>query len=441
MAWDNKTPTIVTTARLLNLPAGNVYEELKQYAAYQAESYFTQDDKLEEALLLRNDPLITLGLAQYGGSDKVALALYMRGSLTTGDPNYNKALRLAVLGNPLIPRQIMSNNTFGVVEDEEVLRFIISDDAKEELYTILRNPGAKKLLDKLYNQEKPFNQIPKDKFLRAVFWSHANPAVNDDESNEHGPDLDAWGIQKGIKRLVTTLPVTENGLRTAYWLLKSVDPRHVSSFDEDPTPVFKRWQPLQVGEDFKKHNEGDCWDLDLKEEFLCMLASFYGWYSAPTEDKKTKIIHLGSADSPDRILRCAHYAHAQLTPEQMQKGYDKDTDAFTVAALCNETLFWKAETRAKLEQFMRGRLIHRYRRRCEQIKKRKPEFDLRPVSEWGTSLLEDKVEQPSDEQKRLERLVAMAIATSKQLQRINKMLTWVLILVIAAVILIWRPHF
>ena len=58
MAWDNKTPSLITQARLLNLPPAAVYEELKQDAAYQAESFYGSDDKLEEALLLRNDPLI-----------------------------------------------------------------------------------------------------------------------------------------------------------------------------------------------------------------------------------------------------------------------------------------------------------------------------------------------------------------------------------------------
>ena len=69
----------------------------------------------------------------------MATVLYKQG-LPTGDENYNRALRLAVLGNPLLPKQLMSRNTFGVIEDEEVLRFITTDDFKEELSVILRNP-------------------------------------------------------------------------------------------------------------------------------------------------------------------------------------------------------------------------------------------------------------------------------------------------------------
>jgi hypothetical protein len=94
-----------------------------------------------------------------------------------------------------------------------------------------------------------------------------------------------------------------------------------------------------------------------------------------------------------------------------------------------------------LEGIIRGRLIHRYRRRCEQIKKRQPEFNLNPVSEDGAALLEDEIESPTEDQKRLERLEASVAANTKQLHTMYRTLAWVLVLVIVAVLLIWKPHF
>jgi hypothetical protein len=240
-----------------------------------------------------------------------------------------------------------------------------------------------------------------------------------------------------------TLPVTELGLQTAYSLLHFADPRHVSPFDEDPTPMFRRWQAVELSDEFKKYYEGDS-GLDLKEEFLCMLAAVYGWYSAKTHDGKFEIIYLGSADSPDLLLRCAYYSRERkLTPEQMQSAYDRDGDSFILAALYNDALFWNARTRATLEKLIHGRLIHRYRQRCEQIKKRQPAFDLNPVSEEGAALLEDGDEdqQPNEDQKRLERLEALLTANAKQVQRVYSLLSWVLVLVIVAVLMIWKPHF
>jgi hypothetical protein len=442
VAWDNKTPTSVTTARLLNSPAIAVYEELKSLAA-DADAYLWRDDKIEEALLQRNDPLVTLGLAQYGASDKVAAVLYRRGSAATGDVNFNKALRLGVLGNSLVHRRMFSKHTFGVVPDEDVLAFINTEEGTDELQAIVINAGAKKFLDKLYNAEKPYDGIPEDKYLRAVFWSHRNPAINEDESSVDGPDMDAWGVQKGIKRLMQMLPVTEQGLQTAYWLLHAVDPRRAGSFDEDPTPIFKRWQSLQLSDDFKKYHEGDAPRLDFKDEFIVMLAAVYGWYSAKTPDNKTKIIYLGSADDPDLLLRCAWYSdERKLTPEQMQAGHDRDGDAFVVAAMYNDTIFWDAKKRAVLEGFISGRLIHRYKRRCEQIKKKHPEFGLAPVSEQGAALLEDEeAAQPTEDQKRLERVEILIAAATQQIRSVYKVLTWVLIVMIVAIVMIWHPHF
>lgn len=301
MAWDNKTPNLVTLARLLNSPAIAVYEEPRNSATPNG-SLFRRDDNIEEALLQRNDPLIVLGLAQYCSSDKVAAVLYKRGSSVNGDATYNKALRLGVLGNPLIPREIFSKHIFGVVPDEDILGFINAEEGSDELHSIVTNSGAKKFLDKLYNAEKPYDNIAEDKYLRAVFWSHRNPAINEDESSVDGPDMDAWGVQKGVKRLMQTLPVTESGIRVAYYILRSIDPRRAGSFDEDPTPMFKRWQALQIGAEFDKYHEGDAPSLNLKDEFLCMLAAVYGWYSVKTADNKTKLIYMGSADSPDLLF-------------------------------------------------------------------------------------------------------------------------------------------
>jgi hypothetical protein len=444
MVWDRKTPTSITISRLLNLPPAAVYEELRDFGSDEEGLWMGRDHSVEEALLQRNDPLINLGLAQYCASHDVAAALYKRGSLSIGDATYNKALRMAVLGNSLVPRRIMGGNTFGILPDEELLQLINADDKNrtDELYAVLINPGAKRLLDRLYNQEKPFDNVPPDHYIRAVYWSCSNPGIRDDDSNEHGPDLDAYGLQKGVKRLMQVLPVTEDGLRTAYWLLRSTDPHKAGHFDEDPTPLFRRWQPLELSEDFKKYHEGDAHALDMKEEFQCMLGSVYNSYSTKTPDDKLKIVHLGSADSPQLSLRCAYYAReAKLTPEQMEKAYNRDTDAFTLAALYNDRLFWNPKTRAMLERFVRGRLIHRYKRRIAQINKKHPEFDLKPVSAHGAGLLEVDPKQPAEDQKRLERLEAMVATNSKQLNSIYRVLSWVLILVIVAVLLIWRPHF
>ena len=172
-----------------------------------------------------------------------------------------------------------------------------------------------------------------------------------------------------------------------------------------------------------------------------MLGSLYGHYSRETPEGLHKLEYLGSADSNKRYLRCAFYAREQKQkPEEMDKYFARDEDAYTIAALYNNRLFLDVKTRPKLEQCLRGRLIYRYKVRCEQLHAKRSEFDPKPVSEDGASLLDDETAQATDDQKRLDRLEALVAANSKQLIDISKRLLWVLVLVVVAVLLIWRPH-
>jgi hypothetical protein len=63
------------------------------------------------------------------------------------------------------------------------------------------------------------------------------------------------------------------------------------------------------------------------------------------------------------------------------------------------------------------------------------------VSETGAELLDDHVDHPTEDQKHLERLEVMVAANTKKLSSLYKVVTWVFILVIVVLALIWRPRF
>ncbi len=423
MAWDDKIPMPIRQARLLHLPAFLVYEELKQYGTFLEGDRYGWDQKLEAALLAKGDPLINLGLAQFGGSKEVASELYKRSFSTVGDSSYNRALRIAVLGNKVLPNQLFSG-TFGVVDDAELIRLATSGEP-DEIWPMLTNPSAKKLVAKLYNQNPPFDKIPTERLISMVYISHSNPCINDDDSNMHGPDLTAWDLQKGVWKLLKELPVTEDAMDALYWLLKSLHPRRTGLAGEDPAPILKRWQAVQISEKFKKSHSGMQYtNLGLQEEFGVLLAAHYA---------------VGAIDEPDLLQRCAHYSHAKLSVEQMQQSHNRDGDAFTLAALYNEQLYWDNNTRAILERLIRGRLIGLYRRRCEQIHKSKPQFDSTAVSETGALLL-DEEKLITAEQKRLERVELQLAVTGKQLTNLLRMVQWVLVLLVVSLVVLWQRH-
>jgi hypothetical protein len=84
----------------------------------------------------------------------------------------------------------------------------------------------------------------------------------------------------------------------------------------------------------------------------------------------------------DVALRCAFYGNAELTSKEMHKGRERDGAAFGFAVLFNDHVYRKPELRKLLEEeYLTGDLRARYLRRCEQLHKRWPYFDPRPMAD------------------------------------------------------------
>lgn len=204
MMWDDKTPHAITRARLLRMPPQRVYDELQDYAAHNnARGWVLGGDPgLEQALHERADLLIDLGLAQFGVNRKVTSELYARSFSEASDPDYSRAIRLAVLGNQGLARSSWLSQ--GPVDDPELVRLISTDgqDRLDELDVLLRNPGAKATLARLFNQEAPFDHATPERLSWMIGCAAFNPCINEDESDPDGPDLAAWHVQKGVWILV-----------------------------------------------------------------------------------------------------------------------------------------------------------------------------------------------------------------------------------------------
>lgn len=79
----------------------------------------------------------------------------------------------------------------------------------------------------------------------------------------------------------------------------------------------------------------------------------------------------------------------------MRAGYKKDGDTFAFAALYNDHVLTTHKLRKLLEEeFLRGNLIQRYRRLCDQLHRRWPGFDPQPQTDW---LREAGAEEPRAE--------------------------------------------
>jgi hypothetical protein len=271
-----------------------------------------------------------------------------------------------------------------------------------------------------------------------VALASENPCITDDDSDENGPDLYAWDIHRGLLTLLETVPADERSLELMAWVLNRVDPGQARTPDKNPQSMIDRWSNVKITGEHAKRLEYLSWtSLPFNEEFACLLVAMYGEYLAGDERRC-----VGSLGSPDVVRRCAFYGTQKMTVDQMVSAYEQDKEAFTLAALCNDSLFHNSKTRTKLEDCVTGpRLFFRYLERCRQIRKRWPQFELGPVTETMRETWADELPKPSDEQNSLDRLEQRLSQLQARVAGLSRLGQWALIGIVAIlVLLLWRRH-
>lgn len=433
MAWNHEEPRPIRLARMMAMSPEAVYSELQEYNKSLLEAGWLEDKELEQALLSRNHPLINLGLAQFGSAKEVVSALY---NWQAGDEATRLALRLAVLSNPVPPRGVFFGGSFGVIGEDEIRR-ILNDGTDEEIRAMFLNVSAKRLISKLYSRKPPFDALPEGKFLGFAVLASENPCIRQDDSNEGGPDLQLWDIQNGVLTLLETAPANEGVLDLIYRVVSNLNPAQAKHPDKNPLPLIERWRAVVVSDRYEKHFEYmGMTELPFKEEFCCLLAAIYGEYWVDQ-----KAVCIGDLNSSDVIRRCAFYGTQKMTAGQMQEAHNRDGNVFTLAALCNDSLFYNRETRLKLEDFLGGDLFFRYRKRCEQLKARWPNFEMGPIGENAKDIWADDLPRASDEKNSLERLEEHLNAIQARVAGLYGAGQWALLGIVAIlVLLLWRRH-
>jgi hypothetical protein len=130
----------------------------------------------------------------------------------------------------------------------------------------------------------------------------------------------------------------------------------------------------------------------------------------------------------------------------MRKGRGRDGAAFEFAVLFNDHVYLKPKLRKLLEEYLTGNGRAHYLRRCEQLHKRWPHFDPRPMADWlarkpALLAIEGATET---EQSSLSKLTAWASASdtkmadlAKDIQSAKKWMVWGFI-ILAALVLFWK---
>jgi hypothetical protein len=394
MAWDEDTRQLITLAqlnndthRVINLarlklsPPYVVYEALEAYGANASSGRFTRDtdEELELSLEQRGDPLIDLGLSRNASCRELLQRLYSRALAGTGNSQHDLAIRLACLGNRVAPGMLFAWRPAGVAEDE--LRRIALHGEFDEFKVLMQNPASGGVLRDVYARKAPFEDIPDERWMTLVQASTGNPRLNVDDSNQDGPDMLAWDIHNGVFLMLQQAPTTAQWLRTLYYLLIDLNKDAVKiPASGELDAVLSRWAGVRVpklfGKDEAEDGEGWYTELTFAAEFRCLVAALYG----RSLDNKSFVVQ-GGLDDEEIAKRCAFYGNGELTPKTVESAYEKDGNAFSFAALLNDSALLDKCTRAALEPLMRGELLRLYEARCKQLARKWRWFNPKPVSQ------------------------------------------------------------
>lgn len=414
------TEARIREARLIVARPEQVLAELEKYGDALKSRVYSGDKDLERSLLARNEPLIDLELARYARELEVVAALYQKSRATPTDllnERYLYGLGVACLSNE-VAEYPFTHFPENIIGEEETAR-LIAENGGAEIAALVSNRNFAQKIEALYKNEGLFASLSDERRCGMVHLSITNPRLITNERSEYGPDGEYMGIHKAILTMIASVPTTEYWLRTLRALLDQLDPGDLCSPADGPiTPILERWAQAPASEK-DTSQDGYFTTLSMRDEFRCLVAAMYGRHYLGKDDKLPSSIFSLNLDG--EILRCAYYGSAQLTEKEMRSGFDRDQDVYLLSVLCNDSVYHKPTLRKLLEgEQLHGNLRYTYRRRCEQIHKRYPAFDPRPVSEW---LIEESPPE-SEELTILRQLETTVAGITKAVKSIQTWIFW-----------------
>lgn len=432
----------INEARMIVASPEQVLAELEKYN----DELESGDENLERSLLARNEPLIDLGLARYAREERVVAALYEKSRATPTDilnERYLYGLGVACLSNEVAKRPF-SHYPENILGKDETAR-LITENEGAELAALLANRNFAEKIEALYKNEGLFASLPDERRRRMVHLSITNPRLITDKSSEYGPDGEYISIHNAILTMIASVPTTEDWLRTLRALLDQLDPGGLWSPGDGPiTPILERWAQAPASEK-ERFEKGDYTVLSMRDEFRCLVAAMYGHHYLGNDGKLPSSIFSLNLDG--EILRSAYYGNAELkfTEKEMESGYARDQNVYLLAVLCNDTVYRQPILRNLLEEQLRDSLSHRgedpcpilwpvYRRRCEQIHMRHPEFDPMPVSDCY-------LEQSAPETKELKMIRQLEVTVASIGNAVKSVRTWIYCgFIVLGILVLYKGH-
>ncbi|SIT48754.1 hypothetical protein BN2475_1130001 [Paraburkholderia ribeironis] len=359
MAWTPDESPAVTLGRLNVATPELVEQELAEMArcmvAEPAKTVLPEG--LCTLLALRREPLIDLAIAHYGDPQE-AHATYMRSVAGTGDLIFDKAIRIAYLGN-------RTGQFDGLLLSDDELRHLAVNGDKEEVSAACKNPTTQSVLLNLFWRSSLYEGVPLERINQLLKATSTNTFFRT-------PDWDLWSwgtirhdIFRGLLRTIIDAPVDSSWALTIVMLLGEILPEDAPAADVDPIAAMDRWRDANLRDHRGAEEQGVFTGLPLAEEVRCLTAIVFCRRFDETTFKPW-----GALDDEDLARRCAFYATGKMPVEACEAALARDDEAAAAALIRNSAAMRDDATRRAIEEHCRGDMYNAYERMCERLRSR-----------------------------------------------------------------------
>lgn len=199
---------------------------------------FKSPKVLEYLLVRRKNPLIDLGIAQFGHSKEAIKRVFRRGGL---------GVRCAALSNMHIGPSVSFRD--GWLEEKDI-KEIIRSGTKAELESLTKNRFLNEdALEQIIERKEAFGDLSDDQYFQMLVWLGRNPRMFAEYDDRI---LDGWAEYKHERvfslawELARHLPATEKNAYMLYELLRNTA---LPVGYKNPEAVIERWRIEEESKD------------------------------------------------------------------------------------------------------------------------------------------------------------------------------------------------
>ena len=300
--------SVVDEARLAASPAESVVRYLEDRGARVAKKPFsdTADEKFEQALLDRHDPLIDLALARWCCHIATGRALL---AANAGDNTQALAIRLSLLSNVTAGASFMSNGPTAFFGESPMDWFPSATD--EELTAFFNNPSLNnQFFEAFFNGGPSWVCLSEPQRLTALRALTSNPRMSTPYDQSFADGYAEYTHNKVFEaawNMAGTVPNTRPWAFALAWLFDVLLP--IGHGVDDPLALAARWMP----DDDEGVTHGSLSPFQHVRKGLARLALAKN--AARTDEFLA---------SDDPALRAAVYASRRLNAEQIAAAVERD---------------------------------------------------------------------------------------------------------------------